>query len=48
MAQELGISTKTLNRKIKDAGLYITPGLLTPDEQDLIYRLFRKSEGKIM
>jgi DNA-binding transcriptional regulator LsrR (DeoR family) len=40
IANELGISTKTLNRRIKEAALNISSGLLTIHEQQLILSLF--------
>jgi len=40
IANELGVSTKTLNRRIKEAALNISPGLLTHREQQLILALF--------
>lgn len=40
IAAELGICVKTLMRKLANANIILPPGLLTPKEQDLIYRLF--------
>lgn len=40
IANELGISAKTLNRRIKEAALHISSGLLTIKEQELIFALF--------
>ncbi len=40
VANELGISAKTLNRRIKDATLTISSGLLTIKEQKMILALF--------
>ncbi len=40
MANELGISPRTLSRKIKKSGLIISPGLLTIKDQKAIYKIF--------
>jgi len=46
VANELGISAKTLNRRIKDVTLSISSGLLTIKEQKMILALF--SEVSVM
>lgn len=40
MANIIGISTKTLQRRIKEAGLKISKGLLTINDQKAILELF--------
>ncbi len=45
IAIELGISAKTLNRRIKEAALNISSGLLTISEQQLILSLFTGSSS---
>lgn len=44
MALELGVSTRTLSRRIKQANINIMPGLLTIKDQQIIYALFRGEE----
>ena len=40
IAEEYGISSKTLSRWIKKEKMKIESGLLTPDEQKIIYQKF--------
>lgn len=46
VANEYGISSKTLSRWLKKEGLGISNGLLTPKEQALIYATFGPPEIK--
>lgn len=39
-AQELGMSTKTLLRKLKAANYALQPGLISPEHQLAVLRLF--------
>ena len=45
IANELGISTRTLKRRISESGIKISSGLLSVRDQELILNLL--SEGKI-
>lgn len=40
IANELGISTKTLNRWLKKHKIKVSSGLITPKESQLIYQIF--------
>jgi len=42
IANEYGISTKTLRRKLNKAGVAFSKGLLSIKEQNIIYDLFGK------
>jgi len=49
IAHELGVDRKTLYNRLKKAGIVLGNGLLTPEEQNLIYQLFErklKESGK--
>ena len=46
MAYLLGVSKSTLYRTIRRAGLPISSGLLTADEQRSIWSLFDKNNGE--
>lgn len=46
IAEELGIDRKTLYNKIKQANIQISNGLLTLQEQQLIYQFFGKTPPK--
>lgn len=38
LAEEMSISLRTLQRRLGKAGLEIPRGLISPDDQDIIYR----------
>ena len=40
IAQELGISRRTLDRKLKEAGIILSIGLVSPKDQMRIYTYF--------
>jgi DNA-directed RNA polymerase specialized sigma54-like protein len=40
MADELGMHRTTLNRKLKDACIYLPNGLISPKDQKVIYEHF--------
>lgn len=42
IAEELGIDRKTLYNKLKQANVKLNKGLLTPEEQKVIFELFGK------
>lgn len=37
MAQEYGLHRTTFNRKLKDAGIVLPSGLISPKHQEIIY-----------
>ncbi len=41
-AFELGMSTKTLLRKLKATRYYLPPGLISPEQQEEIWKLLDK------
>lgn len=43
VANEFGISTKTLRRRLKKADISLSKGLLSLKEQIIIYNLFGKA-----
>ncbi len=45
MANLLGISTKTLQRRMKDAGIIVSNGLLTIHDQKSILEIFYKGKS---
>jgi DNA invertase Pin-like site-specific DNA recombinase len=38
IARELGVSRRTFYRMLKRKGINLTPGLITPKEQEKIYK----------
>lgn len=47
IADQLNISRWTLNRWLKNAGIQLTNGFLSPKEQELIYQKFGISETEV-